>query len=170
MLLLFPSKSVSRYKAFQSIEIKKHMSVDVKAEVVIERPRSEVAKLLFDPKSDVIWTGNINNSFPQTAGTLKKGSKVEHVGTFAGRAFSSVREVLFDEPEKRLDITGTEPFEMNIRYDLSDVPEGTLLKARIQSIGEILFQMPPAVLSKKVQEDITSDLKKLKKHLEEQEA
>lgn len=144
------------------------MSVDVKADVVIERPRSEVARFLCDPKNDVIWIGAINNSFPQTAGSLKKGSRVEHVGTFAGRGFSSIREVMYDEPETRLDLTGTEPFEMKIRYDLGDADGGTRVAIRIQSVGDILFQMPPAVLSKKVLDDLTADLAKLKKHLEQE--
>src|SRR4051794_7881962 len=70
-----PATTLNKYWS----EIDK-MSVDVKAEVVIERPRSEVAKMVFNPKSDPIWHTCISKSFPQTAGLLKRGSKVEHVG------------------------------------------------------------------------------------------
>jgi Polyketide cyclase / dehydrase and lipid transport len=142
------------------------MSVDVKAEVLIERPRSVVAEFIFDPKSDPIWHTSISKSFPQTAGLLKQGSKVEHIGTFAGKAYSADRLVMRDEPEKSLDITSNEPFEMKIRYKLDDVPEGTRVSVRVQSVGELLFQMPPVVLSKKVQDTISDDLKRLKRHLE----
>jgi hypothetical protein len=142
------------------------MSVDVKAEIVIARPRSTVAKLMFDPKSDTIWNTSITNSFPQTPGALKRGSKVEHIGTFAGRAYSAVREVTGEDDDKLLDMTANEPFDMKIRYELTDVPEGTSVSIRIQSVGENLYQMPPAVLSKKVQETIADDLKRLKRHLE----
>jgi len=143
------------------------MSIDIKVEVVIERPRSRVAELIFDPKSDPLWHSSITRSFPQTAGSLRQGSKVEHVGTFAGKAYSAERVVMRDEPETSLDISSNEPFEMKIRYDLADVPEGTRVSVRVQSVGELLFQMPPAVLSKKVEETIQDDLKRLKKHLEQ---
>ena len=143
------------------------MSIDVKVEVVIERPRPHVAELVFDPKSDTLWHTSITRSFPQTAGLLRQGSKVEHIGTFAGKAYSAEREVMCDEPEKSLDISANEPFEMKIRYDLADAPEGTRVSVRVQSVGELLFQIPPAVLSKKVEETISDDLKRLKKHLEQ---
>jgi len=142
------------------------MSVDVKAEIVVDRPRSAVAELMFDPKSDTIWNTTITKSFPQTPGRLRQGSKTEHVGVFAGRAYSAIREVTHDEPEKSLDMAVNEPFEMKVRYELSDAPKGTNVSIRIQSVGEILYQMPPAVLSKKVHETLVEDLKRLKRHLE----
>ena len=142
------------------------MSVDVKAEVVIERPREVVADLMFNPKCDMIWVGGLTNVFPLTSGLLKKDSKVERVGSFAGRAFSTQLLVIKDVPNTSIEMSGDEPFEMKLFYELSDVPEGTRAKIRVQSIGEIRFQMPPTVLAKKVQENITADLKKLKKHLE----
>ena len=63
------------------------MSVDAKAEIVIERPRSEVAKIMFDPKCDTLWIGGLSNVFPQAGGSLKKGSRVDRVGSFLGRQF-----------------------------------------------------------------------------------
>jgi restriction endonuclease S subunit len=55
---------------------------------------------------------------------------------------------------------------MKMRYDLSDAPEGTLVKIRVQSIGEVEIPLPPVVLAKKIQENLNADLKKLKKLLE----
>ena len=51
------------------------MSVDAKAEIVIERPRSDVAKIMFDPKCDVLWIGGLKNVFPLTPGTLNAESR-----------------------------------------------------------------------------------------------
>lgn len=142
------------------------MSVDVKAEVVIERPRSEVAGVMFNPKCDIIWIGGLTHVFPLTPGSLKKGAQVERVGTFMGRNFSAMVDVMRDEPEQMIEMTVNEPFEMKIRYDLQDVPEGTLARIRLQGMPGDLFKMPASQLSKAVLENITSDLKKLKKHVE----
>lgn len=142
------------------------MSVDVKAEVVIERPRADVAGVMFNPKCDTIWIGGLTNVFPLTPGSLKKGSQVERVGTFMGRGFSAMVDVMRDVPEESVDLTINEPFEMKVRYELKDVPEGTLAKIRLQGMPGDLFQMPASQLSKAIQENITSDLKKLKKHVE----
>lgn len=143
------------------------MSVDVKAETVIARPRGDVAEIVFDPKSDVIWIEGLKQVFPQTPGKLAKGARVEHRGTMAGLEFVSELLVTFDEPEKALEFSSPEPFEMKIRYTLDDVDGGTSLRIRIQSIGDISrIAMPPSILSNKVREDIEGSLKKLKKHLE----
>ncbi len=144
----------------------KNMSVDVKAEVVIERPRAEVAGIMFNPKCDTIWIGGLTNVFPLTPGSLKKGAQVERIGIFMGRAFSAMVDVMRYEPEQLIDMTINEPFEMKIRYELKDVPEGTLAKIRLQGMPGDLFQMPASQLSKAVLENITNDLKKLKKHVE----
>jgi len=143
------------------------MSVDVQAEVLIERSREAVAGIMFNPKCDKLWIGGLSNVFPLTPGNLKKGAKVERIGDFLNRRFSSMLLVLRDEPEKMVELSANEPFEMKIRYELLDVPGGTIAKIRIQSIGEMLFQMPATLISRAVSDNINRDLKKLKKHLEE---
>lgn len=143
------------------------MSVDVKAETVIARPLKDVAEIMFDPKSDTIWIEGLKQVFPQTAGKLAKGSRVEHRGTMAGLDFVSDLLVTNDDPGKMLEFSSPEPFEMKIRYNLEDVAESTSVRIRIQSIGDTSrIGMPPAILSNKVREDIEGSLKKLKKHLE----
>lgn len=143
------------------------MSVDVKAETVIGLPRAEVAKMMFDPKSDVIWIEGLKQVFPQTPGKLAKGSKLERRGTIAGVEFVSNMEITNDDPDKMLEFSSPEPFEMKIRYNLDDAEGGTQVRIRVQSIGDTdRIAMPPAVLSKKVREGLEADLRKLKKHLE----
>lgn len=143
------------------------MSVDVQAETVIDRRREDVAKLMFNPKSEPIWIEGLNQVFPQSAGQLAKGSRLERRGRMAGLEFVSDVVVTKDEPDRMLEFSSPEPFEMKIRYDLGDVPAGTSVRIRIQSIGDTVhIAMPPAILSKKVREGIEADLKKLKKHLE----
>ena len=140
------------------------MSVDAKAEIVIERPRSDVAKIMFDPKCDVLWIGGLKNVFPLTPGTLKKDSLVNRVGNFLGRDYSAKLLVVRDEPDKMLELASDEPFEMKIKYDLKDAEGGTQVSVRIQGIVDHQYQVPPAVFGKMVTEAIATDLKKLKRH------
>ena len=62
------------------------MSVDAKAEIVIERPRSEVAKIMFDPKCDTLWIGGLDNVFPQGPGAMKKNASEAVESTVAASA------------------------------------------------------------------------------------
>ncbi len=143
------------------------MSVDVRAEVLIERPRVAVAEIMFNPKCDKIWMTGVNRVFPLSAGNLSQGSKVEHVGDFLGRRFSRISLVTRAEPESFLEMSGDAPFQMRIRYTLKDTDTGTKVMIQVQSTGELEFPMPAATVSRATKEKIDADLKKLKKHLEE---
>jgi hypothetical protein len=142
------------------------MSVDAKAEIVIERPRSEVAKIMFDPKCDKLWIGGLTNVFPLASGLLKTGSRVNRDGSFHGRQYSAQVLVVKDEPEKMLELSSDEPFELNTKYELEDVDGGTRVKLRVQGIVEHQYKMPPVVFTKLVTESLNDDLKKLKRHAE----
>jgi hypothetical protein len=143
------------------------MSVDAKAEVVIARPRSDVAAVMFDPKCDKLWIGGLKHVFPQTSGLLAKGAKVERVGDFLNRRYSANVLVINAEPEKFVELSSDEPFEMRVRYELSDADGGTRVKLQVQSIGENEYrQMPATLFSKAVNDAVRSDLQALKKHLE----
>jgi hypothetical protein len=50
---------------------------------------------------------------------------------------------------------------------LDDVENGTLVKLRVQSVGENEYrQVPASIFAKAVNDAVTKDLKALKKHLE----
>ena len=143
------------------------MTVDAKAEIVIERPRANVAGVMFDPKCDKLWISGLRNVFPQTSGLLRKGAKVERVGDFLNRRFSANVLVIRDEPNKFVELSANEPFEMRVRYELEDVENGTLVKLQIQSVGENEYkQVPASIFAKAVNDAVKTDLKALKKHLE----
>jgi hypothetical protein len=143
------------------------MTVDAKAEIVIERLRADVANVMFDPKCDKLWISGLKNVFPQSSGLLKKGAKVERVGDFLNRRFSANVLVVNDEPNKFVELSSDEPFEMRVRYELDDIENGTLVKLRVQSIGENEYRMvPAAIFAKAVNDAVTTDLRTLKKHLE----
>jgi hypothetical protein len=142
------------------------MSVDAKAEIVIERPRAEVAKIMFDPKCDKLWIGGLTNSFPLSSGLLKKDSRVNRDGSFLGRQYSAQVLVTRDEPEKMLELTSDEPFELKTKYELEDVEGGTRVKLQVKGIVEHQYKMPPPVFNKLVTDSLNEDLKKLKRHAE----
>src|SRR4030095_15372121 len=142
------------------------MSVDAKAEIVIERPRSEVAKIMFDPKCDKLWISGLTNVFPLSSGLLKTGTRGNRDGSFHRRQYSAEVLVIKDEPEKMLEFSSDEPFELRTKYELEDVDDGTRVKLRIQGIVEHQYKMPPAVFTKLVRESLQEDLKKLKRHAE----
>lgn len=143
------------------------MSVDVRAEVLIERPRDAVAEIMFNPKCDMIWMTGLTRVFPMSPGNLAKGAKVEHVGSFLGRGFSRVALVTKSESNALLEMSADEPFAMKIRYELKDADDGTKVKIQVQSVAELEFPMPASLVSKAAKEKIDADLKKLKKHMEE---
>ena len=84
------------------------MSVDAKTEVVIARPREEVAAVMFDPKCDKLWIGGLRNVFPQTSGLLSKGAKVERVGDFLNRRYSANVVVIANEKNKYVELSSDE--------------------------------------------------------------
>jgi hypothetical protein len=143
------------------------MAVDVKAEILIKRPREVVASVMFNPKYDRIWILGISKSFPLDLGILRKGMRVEHVGEFMKRRFSTILTVTNDVPDKMVELNTDEPFPMRVRYELKDEPEGTLTSVRVQSVGEIPFKTTASILSKAVREKIESELRRLKRHCEE---
>jgi Polyketide cyclase / dehydrase and lipid transport. len=143
------------------------MSVDAKGEIIISRSREKVAAFMFDPKNDKLWIGGLKNAFPQSPGLLEKGSKVERIGDFLNRAYSANVLVVNSEPNKFVELSSDEPFEMKVRYELADVDNGTEVKLRIQSIGENDYkQVPAALFAKAVNEAVKSDLAALKKRVE----
>lgn len=141
--------------------------IDVQAEITIAAPRAKVAEFMFDPKCDKLWIGGLTNVFPLTSGRLRKGAKVERIGSFMNRQFTSTVIVIADEPERMLELSADEPFEMLIKYELSDASEGTLVKIRIKSVGDIPFNAPASVVSKAVLDNLNRDLKSLKKLVEQ---
>lgn len=143
------------------------MSVDARAEIVIDRPREAVARVMFDPKCDKLWIGGLSNVFPKSPGLLTKGASVERVGDFLNRRYSANVVVVKDEPNRLLELSLDEPFTMTVRYELADEGSGTLVKLRIQGFGENEYkQMPAAIFAKAVTDAANSDLRNLKKHLE----
>ncbi|HCA58802.1 MAG TPA: hypothetical protein DEP46_12560 [Blastocatellia bacterium] len=143
------------------------MSVDARDEIVIERPRKDVAEVMLEPKYDKLWITGLTNCFPQSPGLMREGLKFERVGTLLGRHYSCQYLVTRSDGESFAEIAADEPFQMKIRYDLAETDGGTAAKIRIQSIGENEYKLPAPALNKAIAEWIAGDLKRLKKRVED---
>jgi hypothetical protein len=142
------------------------MSVDVVAEVKIERPRAAVAAFMFDPKNDPIWTGGLVDCHPEQEGLLETGHKIERVSKMMGRKFGYLIEVVAHEPERSVDMVTDKPFRMEVRYQLDDDGEHTRARIYAKGGGSGFFKVAGGLLGKMVQRSIQNDLESLKTWLE----
>jgi carbon monoxide dehydrogenase subunit G len=142
------------------------MAIDVQSEVLIQRPRAQVAAFMFDPRNDAIWTTGVIECRPLTEGRLRAGSRVERLTKFLGRQFGYTYEVTAADGDRSVDMRVAQPFPMQIRYELEDAGEGT--RARIRASGEAggFFRVAAPLLSRMVRRNISNDLETLKEYLE----
>ncbi len=142
------------------------MGIDVQPEVLIRRPRAEVAAFMFEPRNDSIWTTGVVECRPLTGGPLRTGSRVERISRFLGRQFGYQYEVVAAEEGRSVELRVDEPFPMRIRYELEDVPGGTLARIHAQGDATGFFRMAAPLMAPMVRKNITRDLELLKAHLE----
>jgi hypothetical protein len=142
------------------------VSVDVQRQVLVKRPRDEVAEFMFDPANDATWTTGVIAARPLTAGRLRPGSRVERTSKFIGREFSYAYEVVEAEDDRFVEMRVEKPFPMQIRYQLDDVPEGTVVRIHTRGDAKGFFGIVGPLLSAMVGRNIGKDLEQLRVHLE----
>jgi hypothetical protein len=141
-------------------------SVDVRPEVVIRRPRSEIAAFMFDPANDLAWTGGITSSTPAQPGPLTTGSVVEREAKFLGRTFTYGYVVSEHEPDRLVELVVERPFPMVVRYELEDTDGGTLVSIQAKGTPARFFGWATPVMSGRVRKSIQGDLERLRAVLE----
>jgi Polyketide cyclase / dehydrase and lipid transport len=144
------------------------VSVDVRPEVRIRRPRTEVATFMFDPANDLAWTGGITDCRPARPGPLVEGSVVERTARFLGRSFTYGYVVTAHEPDQLVEMNVDRPFPMRVRYELSDAGDGTTLAA-IHATGSPgrFFGWATPLMRRRVHRSIAADLERLRACLEQ---
>ena len=142
------------------------MAVAVRPEVLVRRPRAEVAAFMFDPANDLTWTGGITSSRPARPGPLVEGAKVERTARFLGRTFRYGYVVTEHQPDRLVEMKVDRPFPMLVRYELADDPAGTLVAIRAVGAPGRFFGWATPVMARQVRKSITGDLGRLRAALE----
>lgn len=100
------------------------MAVDVLTEIVIDRPRTEVAAYAADPSHAPDWYVNIESVAWETKPPVAVGSRMAFVAKFLGRRLSYTYEIVDLVPGERLVMRTAEgPFPMETTYTWDSVGE-----------------------------------------------
>ncbi|MEU3648787.1 SRPBCC family protein [Lentzea sp. NPDC034063] len=142
------------------------MAVDVRPEILVRRPRTEVAAFMFDPAHDLEWTGGITASKPSQPGPLAQDAKVARTARFLGREFVYCYVVTEYEPDRLVEMKVERPFPMAVRYELADALDGTLVAIRATGSPGRFFGWATPLMARQVSRSITADLERLRDRLE----
>ncbi len=100
------------------------MAVDVVSEMVIRRPRAEVAAYAGNPDNAPEWYVNIESVEWKTPPPLRVGSRLAFVARFLGRRLAYTYELVDVAPGERLVMRTAEgPFPMETTYTWESVGE-----------------------------------------------
>jgi uncharacterized membrane protein len=101
------------------------VSVDVRTEIEISRPRAEVAEYAVDPDNATSWYENIESVEWRSAKPLAVGSRLAFTAQFLGRRLSYVYEVReLVSGERFVMSTAEGPFPMETTYGWEDTASG----------------------------------------------
>ena len=110
--------------------------VDVETEIVINRPRAEVAAFAADPGNTTGWYSNIKSVEWKTSPPAQVGSRIAFIARFLGRTLNYVYEVRELVPGERFVMsTADGPFAMETTYTWQDEPGGGT-RMRLRNRGE----------------------------------
>ncbi|HEX4334509.1 MAG TPA: SRPBCC family protein [Polyangiaceae bacterium] len=144
------------------------MSVDVLTEIVIGRPRSEVAAYAGDPGNAPQWYVNIQSVEWKTAPPLAIGSRVAFVARFLGRRLAYTYEVVDLVPAERLVMRTSEgPFPMETTYTWESVQaDGTRMTLRNRGEPSGFSKLVAPFMASAMRRANEKDLRQLKELLE----
>jgi len=112
------------------------MAVDVVTEIVIDRPRAEVAAYAGDPSNAPSWYVNIKSVEWETPPPLAVGSRMAFVAQFLGRRLAYTYEVAELVVGERLVMrTAQGPFPMETTYIWETVSESAT-RMKLRNCGE----------------------------------
>ena len=102
------------------------MKVDVLTEIVVMKPRGQVAAYTSDPDNAPEWYVNIESVEWLTPKPVSKGSRVAFVAQFLGKRLAYVYEVTEIVPDERLVMRTSEgPFPMETTYTWESLQDGS---------------------------------------------
>ena len=144
------------------------MSVDVRTDTEIDRPREAVAAFAADPDNATRWYANIKSVEWKSPPPLAVGSQLEFVAQFLGRRLIYTYEVNEHLPGERFVMATAEgPFPMQTTYTWTDAPGGgTTMELRNTGSPSGFKSIAAPFMSAAMRRENRKDLRRLKELLE----
>jgi uncharacterized protein YndB with AHSA1/START domain len=144
------------------------VTVDVRTETVIDRPREAVAAYAASPDNAPAWYANIQRIEWETPPPLGVGSRVAFTARFLGRTLAYTYEVREHVPGERLVMATAEgPFPMETTYEWSDAAEGaTRMTLRNRGEPAGFSRLAAPLMAPAMRRANRADLRRLKSILE----
>jgi hypothetical protein len=141
--------------------------VNVQTEILISRPRVEVAEYAADPDNAPKWYVNIHKSQRLTTGPVARGSKVAFTAKFLGRELNYTYEFVEYIPGEKLVMrTAQGPFPMQTTYTWSDAEGGTRMTLGNTGKPSGFSKLAGLFMAPMIRRETRKDLQKLKSVLE----
>ncbi len=144
------------------------MPVDVRTEIEIERPRSEVGEYASDPDNATSWYEKIKAIEWESPKPLAVGSRIAFVARFLGRRLAYTYEVTeMVSGERFVMRTAEGPFQMETTYSWQDTASGgTRMTLRNRGEPAGFFRLAAPLLTGAMRRANRKDLERLKRVLE----
>lgn len=142
--------------------------VDVRTEIVIERPLDVVAGYAGDPTNAPQWYVNIQSVEWQTSPPVAIGSRLDFVARFLGRRLAYTYEIVALEPQSRLVMrTADGPLPMETTYTWTADGNGrTLMTLRNRGEPSGFSTVAAPMMATAMRRANNKDLARLKRLLE----
>lgn len=144
------------------------MTVDAVSEIVIRRPRDEVAAYAANPDNAPTWYVNIKSVEWKTPPPVRVGAQIAFVAHFLGRRLAYTYEVAEMAPGERFVMrTAQGPFPMETTYTWESMPDGgTRMTLRNRGTPAGFSRLLAPLMGRAVRTANRKDLAALKKLLE----
>lgn len=143
------------------------MLVDVVTDIVIARPRSEVAAFAADPDHVPAWNDNVQSVTWKTEPPLAVGTKLAFVALVMGRRVAYTSEVVEHQPGTLLIMRATEgPLPLETTYRWSSQDDGTAMTLRSRGEPKGISKLAAPVMAAALKRTNQKDLERLKAILE----
>ena len=143
------------------------MAIDVTSEVVVRRPRDEVAAFVTDPANDLAWIRALSESTKQDDAPVAAGTRVRRTARMLGRSMPYTTEVTALDAGRSVSMRTVDgPFPMLVDYLFEEAEGGTRVRVRNRGGSGPLFSAFGWLVGRMVKSRVDGDLRALKTVLE----